>query len=76
MRVIATEHPVPLLPTEGQPGGGFIEPAPAGPVNVPEHSYYHRRIASGELKAVAEDQPSTVSPTKGGAKSTAKEATK
>jgi hypothetical protein len=63
MRVIAIEHPVPLLP----PADGFINPAPAEPVNVPEHSYYQRRVASGELKVVAE------SAAKGSAKSAAKE---
>ncbi|KTS90597.1 hypothetical protein NS376_23930, partial [Pseudomonas oryzihabitans] len=48
MRVIAAEHPVPLLPSEN-PEGGFIQPAPAEPVEVPDHSYYVRRLATGEL---------------------------
>lgn len=71
MRVIATEHPVPML-AAGDQSGGFIKPAPAEPVTVPEHSYYHRRVASGELKVVADDQPATAS-TKGGAKTAAKD---
>lgn len=49
MRVIAAEYPVPLLPTGDNPEGGFIQPAPAEPVEVPEHSYYLRRLATGEL---------------------------
>ncbi|OAN31147.1 hypothetical protein [Pseudomonas oryzihabitans] len=49
MRVIAAEYPVPLLPTRDDPLGGFIQPAPAEPVEVPEHSYYLRRVATGEL---------------------------
>lgn len=71
MRVIATEHPVPMLPA-GDQSGGFIKPAPADPVDVPEHSYYQRRVASGELKVVADDQPATTS-AKGGAKTAAKD---
>ena len=69
MRVIATEHPVPLMPVPGQPDEGHIQPEPAEPVTVPEHSYYLRRIASGELKRVDE---SAVTSTKGGAKTSAK----
>lgn len=76
MRVIATEHPVPLLPTTGQLEGGVIKPAPAEPVSVPEHSYYHRRIAAGELKVVADDKAATTSPVKGSAKRAAKETAK
>lgn len=49
MRVIAAEYPVPLLPSSDNPQGGFIQPAPAEPVEVPEHSYYLRRLATGEL---------------------------
>lgn len=69
MRVIATEHPVPLMPVPGQPDEGFIKPAPAEAVTVPEHSYYLRRIASGELERV--DEPAATS-TKGSAKKPAK----
>lgn len=75
MRVIATEHPVPLLPTEEKPEGGFIQPEPAEPVTVPEHSYYHRRVSSGELKVVVEDKSATATPPKGSAKQAAKETT-
>lgn len=56
MRVIAAEHPVPLLPDTDNPEGGFIQPAPDDPVEVPEHSYYLRRLATGELLRV-EDIP-------------------
>jgi hypothetical protein len=69
MRVIATEHPVPLLPTAGYPNTGFIQPGSAEPVEVPEHSYYLRRIASGELKQVDE---SAATSAKGGAKNSDK----
>lgn len=69
MRVIATEHPVPLMPGDGQPSTDKILPAPADPVDVPEHSYYLRRIASGELKQVDE---STANSMKSGAKDSAK----
>ncbi|KPA91395.1 hypothetical protein PF66_02278 [Pseudomonas asplenii] len=72
MRVIATVHPVPMLQA-GDQSGGFIKPAPADPVDVPEHSYYQRRVASGELKVVADDQPATASTVKGGAKTAAKD---
>lgn len=70
MRVIATEHPVPLLPTKEKPEGGFIKPAPAEPVTVPEHSYYQRRIISGELKVVPQEQDAST------AKTSAKQAAK
>ena len=56
MRVIAAEHPVPMPPTADQPEGGFVKPAPAEPVEVPEDSYYLRRVATGELLR-AEDSP-------------------
>lgn len=69
MRVIATEQPVPLLPTVGYPNTGFIQPGSSEPVEVPEHSYYLRRIASGELKLI--DESATTS-AKGGAKHPAK----
>ncbi|MDU9022168.1 DUF2635 domain-containing protein [Pseudomonas corrugata] len=69
MRVIATEHPVPLLPVTGQADTGKIMPAPAEPVEVPAHSYYQRRIASGELELVDESADSS---TKSSAKNTAK----
>lgn len=69
MRVIATEHPVPLMPVAGQPDAGYIQPEPAEPVDVPEHSYYLRRIASGELTRV--DEPATTT-TKGSAKNSDK----
>lgn len=69
MRVIATEHPVPLMPEAGQPGKGHIQPEPAEPVTVPEHSYYLRRITSGELKRVDE---TLVTSAKGSAKNSAK----
>lgn len=69
MRVIATEHPVPLRPEDAQPEKGHIQPAPAEPMTVPEHSYYLRRIASGELKRVEE---SAATSTKGSAKTPAK----
>jgi len=69
MRVIATEHPVPLMPVAGQQVTDHIKPEPAEPVTVPEHSYYLRRIASGELKRVDE---SAATSTKGSAKNSAK----
>ena len=69
MRVIATEHPVPFMPVPGEPDKGHIQPEPAEPETVPEHSYYLRRIASGELKRVDE---STATSAKGGAKTSAK----
>ncbi|TWC21106.1 MULTISPECIES: hypothetical protein [unclassified Pseudomonas] len=69
MLVIATEHPVPLMPVVGHPGTGHIQPDPAEPVDVPEHSYYLRRIASGELKRVVE---SATPSAKSGAKTSTK----
>lgn len=55
MRVIATQHPVPLLPgTTTKDGKSFIDPAPASPVEVEEHAYYRRRIAAGELNRAEE----------------------
>ncbi|PTT93578.1 hypothetical protein DBR45_52590 [Pseudomonas sp. HMWF031] len=69
MRVIATEHPVPLMPGGGQSDTDKIRPEPAEPVEVPEHSYYLRRIASGELKLVDESATTSV---KGGAKNSDK----
>jgi|GEM_PF-2273941 len=69
MRVIATEHPVPLMPSDGQSDTNNILPAPAEPVEVPKHSYYLRRIASGELKLVDE---SATPAAKAGAKDSAK----
>ena len=69
MRVIATVHPVPLMPGHGQSDTDKIQPAPAEPVEVPEHSYYLRRIASGELEQVDESATASV---KGGAKDSAK----
>lgn len=54
MRVIATEHPVPVPPTAEHPEGSLIQPAPAEPVEVPENAYFLRRIASGELARVDE----------------------
>lgn len=44
----------------------YIEHAPSEPVDVPDNSYYQRRIAAGEL----------VGPKPSGAKSTAKRAAK
>ncbi|MFJ3469053.1 hypothetical protein [Pseudomonas sp. NPDC090201] len=70
MRVIATEHPVPLMPVPGEQETGHIKPEPAEPVTVQEHSYYLRRIASGELKRVKESAKSS---TKGSAKDAAQE---
>jgi len=60
MRVIATEHPVPVPPTAEHPEGSFIQPAPAEPVVVPENAYFLRRIASGELARV--DEPVEAAP--------------
>lgn len=55
MRVIATQHPVPMLPgTTTEDGKSFIEPAPANAVTVEDHAYYRRRIAAGELSRVEE----------------------
>lgn len=74
MRVIAAEHPVPLLPDTDNPEGGFIQPAPDDPVEVPEHSYYLRRLATGELLR-ADDIPAPVAESvdaSGSAKTTAK----
>jgi hypothetical protein len=49
MRVIAA--PDARVPQEGTPRA-FIEPAPAKPVDVPDTSYYRRRIAAKELLLV------------------------
>lgn len=65
MLVIATQHPVPVMPGTAKDGKDFIDPAPAKPVSVEENAYYLRRIAVGELERVEE---------KSGAKSTAKKA--
>lgn len=63
MLVIATQHPVPVLPGTAKDGAEFIDPAPAEPVEVQDHPYYHRRIGAGELRQVKG---------KAGAKATAK----
>lgn len=49
MRVTAA--PDARVPQEGNPRA-FIEPAPARPVDVPDTSYYRRRIAANELLLV------------------------
>lgn len=63
MLVIATQHPVPVMPGTAKDGEEFIRPAPAEPMEVAETAYYQRRIIAGELKRVK---------TKGGAKQAAK----
>jgi hypothetical protein len=58
MRVIAAKDPVPMVPEPFKDGApGFIEPQPAEPVEVESCSYYLRRIASGELLLVPDDEP-------------------
>lgn len=64
MLVIATQHPVPVMPGTAKDGEEFIRPAPAEPVDVEQNAYYQRRIIAGELKRVK---------TKGGAKQAAKD---
>lgn len=54
MLVIATQHPVPVMPGTAKAGKQFIDPAPAKPVSVEENAYYLRRIASGELEQMEE----------------------
>lgn len=56
MRVIATTDPVPMQPDQLNKQAGFINPAPAEPVEVENTSYYQRRIAAGELRVVADTQ--------------------
>ena len=40
MRVIATQHPVPVMPGTAKDGEEFIKPDPAAPVEVDDHAYY------------------------------------
>lgn len=54
MLVIATQHPVPVMPGTAKDDKQFIDPAPAKPVSVDENAYYLRRIAAGELDRVEE----------------------
>jgi hypothetical protein len=63
--MLVTAAPGNRVPVAGEPRK-FIEHAPDEPVEVPDNSYYQRRIASGEL---VEAKPR-------GAKPTAKRATK
>ncbi len=51
------------VPTEGDPRQ-YIEPAPADPVEVPETSYYQRRVLSGELVVVKKKNSSAKQPAK------------
>ena len=52
MLVIATKHPVQVLPATTKDGIEFIKPSPGKPVDVEEHPYYLRRITAGELERV------------------------
>lgn len=52
MRVTAA--PELRVPMEGQTRK-FIDHAPDKPVDVPDNSYYRRRVAAGELVLVAAD---------------------
>lgn len=63
MLVIATQHPVPVMPGTAKDGKQFIEPAPAKSVRVDENAYYLRRIAAGELERV-EEKASAKAPAK------------
>lgn len=57
MRVIAA--PGLRVPHEGK-ARTFIEAAPADSVDVPDTTYYRRRVASGELLLASEDDTSSV----------------
>lgn len=46
--MLVTAAPGNRVPMAGEPRK-FIEHAPDEPVDVPDNSYYQRRIASGEL---------------------------
>lgn len=60
MRVIAASNPVPRMPEPlSNKPLEHIQPAPAEPVEVPDNSYYQRRVASGELKIVNSRAKST-----------------
>lgn len=56
MRVIAA--PGLRVPHEGK-ARTFIEAAPADAVDVPDTTYYRRRVASGELLLANEDDTSS-----------------
>lgn len=46
--MLVTAAPGHRVPMAGKPGE-FIEHAPEEPVEVPDNSYYQRRLISGEL---------------------------
>jgi len=75
MRVTAA--PELRVPMEGQ-ARNVIEHAPDTPVDVPDTSYYRRRIAAGELLLVAADaaEAATDEPAPASTKETAKPKTK
>ncbi|SDA18135.1 Protein of unknown function [Pseudomonas sp. NFPP10] len=62
MHVIAA--PGLLVPRESDPLTR-IEPAPADAVEVPDTSYYRRRVAEGELLLVKKTRSGAKSPAKG-----------
>jgi len=49
--MLVTAAPGHRVPMAGEPRK-YIEPAPGEPVEVPDNSYYQRRLISGELVEV------------------------